>query len=479
MTNAAVKDAKDVYITTGRLNRNIISKEISISWYKCKLQNLNPKDSIRIVGEKPTINFDTKFLNYVDTIVPIYYDYILVNMSLQKCSSRIHLTNLGGMDTIDDLAIGTNGGYLTYKTQSNQLVSQDEHYLDCLSDKYSYGIMISHGEKMLGVLMLISKEKPNEYDIAKIREKLIQYYSKSEVTTSEIISSTVPEHNIRHFFAYPDSFMIEFEQGLNKIGNNTLPILIRGSQGSGKSTLARLISEKNNIIPYIISLNDTPRLLQKSYIENGLSHFETVIIESFEKADPETISLLTVYTEEILRGKYKDKVDNYKCSKLILTTAYGSKNQGEFTISSHQEKQLIKFIDRLKLNTVNLLNISDFIGQMNELVVAMLSKNGVSVTDAYKTKLIEYSRDRSFKSVQQIIELSIDEEQSVNPKILSNFPTSISETILDLEAYEKEYILNIYSLLDNNMTATASILNIGRSTLYRKLEKYQNDTHSK
>ena len=113
MTNAAVKDAKDVYITTGRLNRNIISKEISISWYKCKLQNLNPKDSIRIVGEKPTINFDTKFLNYVDTIVPIYYDYILVNMSLQKCSSRIHLTNLGGMDTIDDLAIGTNGGYLT------------------------------------------------------------------------------------------------------------------------------------------------------------------------------------------------------------------------------------------------------------------------------------------------------------------------------------------------------------------------------
>ena len=158
---------------------------------------------------------------------------------------------------------------------------------------------------------------------------------------------------------------------------------------------------------------------------------------------------------------------------------FRSKNQGEFTISSHQEKQLIKFIDRLKLNTVNLLNISDFIGQMNELVVAMLSKNGVSVTDAYKTKLIEYSRDRSFKSVQQIIELSIDEEQSVNPKILSNFPTSISETILDLEAYEKEYILNIYSLLDNNMTATASILNIGRSTLYRKLEKYQNDTHSK
>jgi len=478
MTNVAVKDAKDVYITTGRLNRNIISKEISISWYKCKLQNLNPKDSIKIVGEKPTINFDTKFITYVDTIVPIYFDYILVNMSLQKCSSRIQLTNLVEMDTIDDLAIGTNGGYLTYKTQSNQLVSQDEHYLDCLSDKYSYGIMISHGEKMLGVLMLMSKEKPNEYDIAKIREKLVQYYSKSEVTTSETILSNVPDQNIRHFFAYPERFMVEFEQSLDKIGNNTLPILIRGSRGSGKSTLARLISEKKNKMPYIISLNDTPRILQKSLIENGLSHFDTVIIESLEKADPEAIGLLTVYTEEILLGKYKDKVDNYKCSTLILTTAYGLKNQCEIAMSSQQEKQLVKYIDRLKLNTVNLLNTSDFNSEMKELIVAMLNKNGVSATDAYKTKLIEYSRDRSFKTVQQIIELSIDEEQSLNPKILSNFPTSISETILDLETYEKEYILKIYSLLDNNMTATASILNIGRSTLYRKLEKYQNDTQA-
>lgn len=476
MTNAAVKDAKEVYITTGRLNRNIISKEISISWYKCKLQNLNPKDPFKIIGDKPSINFDPKFLSYVDVTVPQYFDYILVNMSLQKCSSRMILSNFNDMDTIDDLAIGTNGGYLTYKTQTNQLVSLDEHYLDYLSEFYSYGIPISRGEKSLGVLMLISKDKPNEYDIVKIKEKLLQYYEKSEVMSSEQSVSDLKTQNMNQLFAYPENYMNDFKQIIDKLSSNLLPVLIRGSQGSGKSTLARLLSSKSSKLPFVLSLNDTPRILQKMYLEYGLSHFETVIVESLEYAPPEMLSLLTVYIEQFLLSKNREFDNNYKCSKLILTTAYNTNEQEEIALSKQVVKQLEKIIERLRLNSVNLVNTNCFSDQMEALVDSILIKNDVKASDVYRSKLIEYSRGKSFKSIQQIIDISIDEIHSENTKILTNFPTSISESILELDLYEKDYILKIYELLDNNMTATANALNIGRSTLYRKLEKYQNET---
>lgn len=476
MTNAAVKDAKEVYITTGRLNRNIISKEISISWYKCKLQNLNPKDNFKIIGEKPSINFDPKFLSYVDSTVPQYFDYILVNMSLQKCSSRMILSNLIDMDTIDDLAIGTNGGYLSYKTQTNQLVSLDEHYLDCLSGFYSYGIIISHGEKILGVLMLLSKDKPNEYDIVKLKEKLLIYYEKSEVMSSEQSVSNLKKQNISQLFAYPENYMADFKQIVDKVSGNLLPVLIRGSQGSGKSTLARLLSSKNSKLPFILSLNDTSRILQKTYLEYGLSQFDTVIVESLEYASPEILSLLTVYTEQSILGKNRELDSNYKCFKLILTTAYKTDEQDEITLSMQVVKQLEKIVERLRLNAVNLVNTNYFVDQLEELVDSILRKNGVEASDVYRSKLIEYSRGKSFKSVQQIIDISIDELHSDDIKILTNFPASISESILELDLYEKAYIMKIYELLDNNMTATANALNIGRSTLYRKLEKYQNET---
>ncbi len=476
MTNAAVKDAKEVYIATGRLNRNIISKEISISWYKCKLQNLNPKDPFKIIGEKPSINFDIKFLSYVDSTVPQYFDYILVNMSLQKCSSRMTLSNFTDMDTIDDLAIGTNGGYLAYKTQTNQLVSLDEHYLDRLSDFYSYGILISQGEKNLGVLMLLSRDKPNEYDIVKLKEKLNQYYEKSEVMSSEQSVNNLKTQNISQLFAYPEKYVEDFKQTIDKMSNHLLPVLIRGSQGSGKSTLARFLASKSLKLPYVISLNDTPRILQKSYLEYGLSQFETVIIEDLEHAMPEFLGLLTVYTEEFILGKNKDEVNKYKCSKLILTTGYKANDQDEINLSMQVMKQLEKIIERLRLNTVNLVNMNYFADHMEDLIDSILFKNGVKSSDVYRSKLIEYARGKSFKSVQQIIELSIDEAHLDAKMILTNFPTSISESIIELDLFEKEYILKIYDLLDNNMTATANALNIGRSTLYRKLEKYQNDT---
>ncbi len=476
MTNAAVKDAKDTYIKTGRLNRNIISKEISISWYKCKLQNVNPRDAIKHTGEKPSINFEAKFITYIDSIVPQYFDYILVNMSLQKCSSRMQLTHLDEMDTIDDLAIGTNGGYLAYKTQYNQLVSLDEHYLECLSGYYSYGIIVSNRERILGVLMLLSSDKPNEYDIVKIKDKLMQYNDKAEPLSYVTSGDDIPEKEVKHFFAYPDSYMKEFELIVSKISDNALPLLIRGDQGSGKSTLARFMAEKENSLPYTISLSDTPKIMQKQYIEYGLSQFETVIIESIENAEAEVLGLLTVYTEELLTGKYREKDSIRRCSNLIMTTAYTDFIGEKKALSEQKIKQLTKFTNKLKLNTVNLVNTTAFISQMDVLVEVILIKNGVSASDTFKTKLSDYIRNHTFKEVQHMIEISIDRAQFDDSDLLVNFPVSITDTILDLETYEKEYILRIYKLLDNNMTATAGILNIGRSTLYRKLEKYQNET---
>jgi transcriptional regulator with PAS, ATPase and Fis domain len=50
------------------------------------------------------------------------------------------------------------------------------------------------------------------------------------------------------------------------------------------------------------------------------------------------------------------------------------------------------------------------------------------------------------------------------------------EHLSTLDELEKEYIIYLLDLVDNNMKKTAKILNISRTTLYNKLKKY-NITH--
>lgn len=475
MSDASILNAKKTYIETGRLNRNLINKEVAISWYKCKLQNMLPNDPIKIQGNKINSHFSVKFMAYLDSIISEKYQYILVNTSLQKCSSRIVDTKISMMDSIDDLAIGTNAGYIAFKTQLLQTVTPDEHYLECMTSYYSTGLLITNNDKLQGVLLLLSDTKPNEYDLLKIREYLTKYNKREDV---EVINESISENDdlkieLSTIFAYPEDYFRHFNKSIEKLEHSALPILIRGDSGSGKSTLSLYFALKKSQNPVIVNLLDTIPIIHKAFIEKALYQNETLVIENIQEISQDAISLLTVYNDELTSYISSDKPFKYKCLNLILSIDY---NRFENIKDTTKGKQIDKLVNKLKINTVNLVNTNAFESDYTLLVDAILERNSLKAKDAVYSKLKYFCGNKTFKQIQESIEKSVLSGSIDANRMLTNLEFDHDDKIDSLEVFEKKYILKIYELLEENMSATADALKIGRSTLYRKLEKYQNDT---
>lgn len=466
MTNTSISEAKKTYIETGRLNRNVVSKEVSISWYKCKLQNLSPDMTYRSCGHTPDKIFEEQFTRYIESIVPDSYQYVLSNHRLEKVSSRLIDQELISIDTIDDLYIGTNGGYIAYKNDQMYTVSKDEHYLELFNRYYTTGILIKKDSSVLGILMLINEELPTSYTLNNLSLKLNAYNNKDyEILKADYLT----KYTLSDFIIYPDAYLTSFITQIERIQEISHPILIEGSIGAGKTALAWFIGLKTGL-PAIISLDDIPQILHKQLIESALYQNETVIIENLYVTNDESIGLLTAYTEEKIKEKSGSNTFKFKCNQLILTTV----NSVDDTTKKSQCWQ--KLYSRLSLRTISMLNLKDFQPELHLIIRKFITRTKIDATDAYIEKLVHLIKGKSFAALSEAIKESIRFVENHTNPILDYLPSSEQDQLKSLEEIEKAYVLKIYYLMDQNVTATADILNIGRATLYRKLEKYQNET---
>jgi len=466
MTITSISEAKKTYIETGRLNRNVVSKEVSISWYKCKLQNLIPNMPYRSCGHKPDKFFEDQFTRYIDSIVPEAYQYVLTNSRLEKVSSRLSDQDLESIDTIDDLYIGTNGGYIAYKIGQTYTVHEDEHYLDFFNQYATTGILVKKESQVLGVLMLISEDVPTPYVLNNLSLKINTYNEKSYEMIKEDHSTN---RTLSDFIIYPDAYLTTFKNQIEKLEERTYPILIEGNIGAGKTALAWYLALKTGV-PITLPLEELPQSIHKQLIESALYQNETVIIENLHATNDESIGLLTAYTEEKLKDKNNSNSFKFKCNQLILTTV----NSNRDIIKYSQCWQ--KLYNRLNHRRVAMLNLVDFTSDLPTILDKFIQRTSVRATDTYMEKLAYMIRGKSFADLNEVIKESLQFVENQLSPVLDYLPNRERTKLQSLEEIEKAYVLKVYYLMDQNVTATAEILNIGRATLYRKLEKYQNDT---
>ena len=128
----------------------------------------------------------------------------------------------------------------------------------------------------------------------------------------------------------------------------------------------------------------------------------------------------------------------------------------------------------MKFTTVNLVNTNAYKDDYKHLLRDMLSKNRLKCRDSEFIKLIQLSQSMTFKQIQSCInQASVDLEEG----LIVGFAEPIKNKIKTLETCEKEHILETLKYCEGNMTTAAEMLGIGRATLYRKLQKYQNETY--
>ena len=478
MIYISVKEAKKTYVETGRLNRNIIDKEVAISWYKCKLQNMQPSDKFKIYNEDVKNPFDSKFLNYVDSIVSDHYQYVIANKSLQVCAKRIEDQQLSKIQSIDDLTIGTNGGYISQKNHSIHQVYYEEHYLEILTKYCTCGINLADETKTYGTLMLISSVKIDEYETFKLNDQLAKYYNKEEydVINDRKIENTSNKVNINDVLAFPENYLEEFVIKLGKITKMGIPIVIRGDKGTGKTTLASYLLLNTSGSKYTVTLSNANKRICSQLIENALFHNDTVLIENVEYISEDAIQLLTVYTDSILNKESHEKYSNYKCFGLILTTVNTKQSDRDIPL---QSRLLSKLLDKFAMSTVNLVNSTVFASDYSEIVDKISKRYPYEMTSNFRNQVKVDLETKNFKDSITNIEISMNNVKNIESKALIFHVNDSKEIPKTLQEVEFEHIEKVYQMMEKNIAATADVLEIGRTTLYRKLEKmkvYQNET---
>jgi len=109
----------------------------------------------------------------------------------------------------------------------------------------------------------------------------------------------------------------------------------------------------------------------------------------------------------------------------------------------------------------------------------MLNKKTVDIPEEYMKYLMEYDWPGNVRELENVIELIINSE-AINYKFCNSSEGVADSTVnlrenISLEMMEKQQIIKVLKNVKGNMTIAANILEIGRNTLYRKIEKYHID----
>jgi len=93
--------------------------------------------------------------------------------------------------------------------------------------------------------------------------------------------------------------------------------------------------------------------------------------------------------------------------------------------------------------------------------------------------LMEYDWPGNVRELENVIERIVNSEAiqfNIGNKVAEVQKSTLNlNTNVSLEMMEKHHIIRIIKNVKGNMTLAANILEIGRNTLYRKVEKYNID----
>ncbi|GAU75779.1 helix-turn-helix domain-containing protein [Fusibacter sp. 3D3] len=472
MYNIQVKEAKMHFIKTGRLNKKIVNEEISKSWYRCFITHLNSDEPIRSKSQKDSLEttMSNEMIENISRLVDHNYDYLICDTNGDVLFKNIIHDVYDVINHVDETLIGTNAAAISLRTEKYTKVSLEEHYLNVFSNLYTVAMPISLKDIFYGVCMIISDVNLSEYDVHRFQESL----KKMKIDSKLIVhKENKTNYRVDKLFAYPESYLANFEMNIKRLLEYRMPIFIMGSKGSGKTTLALYLAEQISKSRILINVVDIPRKARYDELLTGLYQFDTVIIENFELLDSKSIALLIVYTEEKIIANLGYKYSDFKCYNIILTTVYTSVNAlAELNINQ-------RLLSRIKQNSIVLKNLYDFTDDYCKLVKKIIDNNDVNCTPEYIDKLINKSEMKNFKEIVLDVQLSELNNRNVSVYSVEHLSHLQDENLLSLDEMEAKYIQKVLTKVDYNLTLAAEIIGIGRSTLYRKLEKYQIETKIK
>lgn len=302
--------------------------------------------------------------------------------------------------------------------------------------------------------------------------------------------------------------MISFAKKISKTDCN---ILIEGESGTGKELVAQSIhnfSERKNGPFVAINCASIPREL----VESELFGYEKGAFTGASKeGHPGKFELAdggTIFLDEIgelpldTQSKLLRVLDNGKVirvggtyEKQLDVRIIGATNRilkNEIAIKNFRE-DLYYRLSVMNINTIPLRERIDDIDVLANHFIEKLNhknkSNNVEVSHSYIQELKKYNWPGNIRELRNIIERDyyLSENNLISISRLDNINMFKDEEnkekeIIPLDCLEKKAIQEAMKKCNGNMVMVSKLLNIGRSTLYRKINKYnimyQNETEN-
>lgn len=371
------------------------------------------------------------------------------------------------------------------KVKEDSLNSDDFHNEDIMinakTNKLYFNLntyTVSEHDEVYGIILMFK-------DIKKVRKLANKILGRKAIYTFDKI---IGESNK----------FVEFVEFAKKIADSKSTILITGESGCGKEVFAQAIqnySPRKKEAFVAINCSAIPRTL----IESELFGYEEGAftgakrggqIGKFEVADGGTIFLdeigempLEMQTK-LLRVIEEGTIIRVGGSteipvnvRIIAATNKNLKlevNKGNFRHDLFYRLNVIPIeLPALRERKEDIPLLAKYF--MNKISYK-INKKPIAINKLDMEILQNYNWPGNVRELENFIELSINKEKLAldliheEPKI--ELEKKEREKILTLEELEKNYIREILIHEDFNITNASKLLNIGRNTFYRKLEKY-------
>ena len=289
--------------------------------------------------------------------------------------------------------------------------------------------------------------------------------------------------------------MIGVLKEVEQVAQSNSPVIISGESGTGKELIARAIhSNSGRKFSPLVSVHCgalTESLLESELFGHEKGAFTGAMYNRkgrFEMADGGTIFLDEIAT---ISPKMQIELLRVLETKTFIRVGGNKEITSDFRVICATNKNLKQMVDDgqfredlfYRLNVVNIRipplrerveDIPLLVDHFIQKYCLSMSRNIVSIDKAAMKRLEQYEFPGNVRELENMIERAIvvGNEKEIRLKDLPFDKGMSSSSFKSLEDLEKQYILQVLTKYDWNISRSAKVIKVDRATLYNKIKKY-------
>mgnify|MGYP003770783637 FL=1 len=341
--------------------------------------------------------------------------------------------------------------------------------------------------------------KPWQY--ADIQQKVLAAYELGQKReTVELVkrSKRISRTAQRDLMIGDSPKMVELRSLIQKVAPTQANVLILGENGTGKELAAKAIYEASDRSNKPFVQVDMGAITESLFESELFGHAKGAFTDAkadrvgrFEAAHGGTIFLdeignLTLRMQSkllsVLQRRVVTRVGEHLDRPIdVRVIAATNANLEELVASREFREDLLYRLNTIELTLPALRERGKDVLSLSEYFISKLNKKYakevLSLSETAKKELIEYQWPGNIRELEHTLERAVIMAQSAviesSDLLLKSSHTKSSRAdTTNLEELEKQTIQEVIQKCDGNMSKVAKELGIGRTTLYRKIEKY-------